>query len=324
MAADDTRTSRLVSIRAPRRPEQVLHGVGRLPCEASPASYLAEHIEPEYRSRIPHLEVHDDGAEYSVTEGNRPIDDQAADAVPCRSSSRSSGRAQPQPGVEPGGRDVRNTTGRTIEERLADQARDGVDVELIFPNKGLLCWATPDPVFADAMCRAWNRWAYEFHGGATVGPAAATRPLASIATGDIELRHGRGRVGRRARLRRPVPRQRARSTDPSEWGNLEYNDPASSAFWSLVEETGPADHVPRVDRSRPRAVGGNGGAIINYVCHSMETTIEPLVQLITVGRVRAPPRPAGRPRRDPASASCRGCSRPWTTPTGPTTSGCAR
>ena len=33
----------------------------------------------------------------------------------------------------------------------------------------------------------------------------------------------------------------------------------------------------------PRAVGGNGGAIINYVCHSMETTIEPLVQLITSG-----------------------------------------
>ena len=33
----------------------------------------------------------------------------------------------------------------------------------------------------------------------------------------------------------------------------------------------------------PRAVGGNGGAIINYVCHSMETTIEPLVQIITSG-----------------------------------------
>jgi predicted TIM-barrel fold metal-dependent hydrolase len=33
----------------------------------------------------------------------------------------------------------------------------------------------------------------------------------------------------------------------------------------------------------PRAVGGRGGAIINYVCHSMETTIEPLVQLITSG-----------------------------------------
>ena len=33
----------------------------------------------------------------------------------------------------------------------------------------------------------------------------------------------------------------------------------------------------------PRAVGGNGGAIINYVCHSMETTIEPIVQMIASG-----------------------------------------
>ena len=40
----------------------------------------------------------------------------------------------------------------------------------------------------------------------------------------------------------------------------------------------------------PRAVGGNGGAIINYVCHSMETTIEPLVQLITSGVFERHPR----------------------------------
>jgi predicted TIM-barrel fold metal-dependent hydrolase len=33
----------------------------------------------------------------------------------------------------------------------------------------------------------------------------------------------------------------------------------------------------------PRSSGGKGGAIINYVCHSMETTIEPLVHLITSG-----------------------------------------
>ena len=40
----------------------------------------------------------------------------------------------------------------------------------------------------------------------------------------------------------------------------------------------------------PRAVGGNGGAIVNYVCHSMETTIEPLVQLIASGVLERHPR----------------------------------
>ena len=44
-------------------------------------------------------------------------------------------------GMEP--EDVlRNKSGLTIEERIADQRRDGIDIELIFPNKGLLCWAT--------------------------------------------------------------------------------------------------------------------------------------------------------------------------------------
>ena len=37
----------------------------------------------------------------------------------------------------------------------------GVDAELIFPNKGLLCFTTPDPVFQQAMFRVWNRWARE-------------------------------------------------------------------------------------------------------------------------------------------------------------------
>jgi len=34
----------------------------------------------------------------------------------------------------------------------------------MFPNRGLIGWATPDPVFAMAMCRQWNRWAHGFCG----------------------------------------------------------------------------------------------------------------------------------------------------------------
>jgi predicted TIM-barrel fold metal-dependent hydrolase len=30
-------------------------------------------------------------------------------------------------------------------------------------------------------------------------------------------------------------------------------------------------------------VGGNGGAVINYVCHAMQTTLEPIVTLISSG-----------------------------------------
>jgi hypothetical protein len=177
---------------------------------------------------------------------------------------------------------LRNKSGLTIEERLADQLADGIDVELIFPNKGLLCWATPDPVFADAMCRAWNRWAYDWFGGADGWNGGRTRPLASIATGDVGLATASATWAAEHDFaglclgNSPV-------YGPKQWGHLEYNDPAFESFWSSTAEAAmPLTFHVSTGRD-PRAVGGNGGAIINYVCHSMETTIEPLVQLITSG-----------------------------------------
>ena len=255
-------------------------------CHAQePGPYLAQHIEPQYLDRIPRVERHDDGSEWVITEGNRPQlvkRGAAAPTVQARESferpehdRHSSARMEPE--------DVlRNTSGTTIEQRLADQAADGVDVELIFPNKGLLCWATPDPVFAAAMCRAWNRWAYDWFGGAGGWNDGRTRPLASLATGDIDLAMAdatwaaeHGFVGL-CLGNSPV-------YGPKAWGQLEYNDPRFEPFWALTEELGlPLTFHVSTGRD-PRAVGGNGGAVINYVCHSMETTIEPLVQLITSG-----------------------------------------
>ncbi len=248
-------------------------------CHANePAAYLADYIEPEYRERIPRLEVRPDGSRWSVSEGNRPMLVRPSDesVAQAKGDNRHWGSKMEPEDV------LRNATGRTVEERLADQTADGIDVELIFPNKGLLCWATPDPVFADAMCRAWNRWAYDFHGGAGGWYGGRSRPLASIATGDLDcaLRTvqwaaERGFVG--------VCLGNSPVYGPKQWGHLEYNDPSFEPLWSLIDETGlPLTFHVSTGRD-PRAVGGNGGAIINYVCHSMETTIEPMVQLITSG-----------------------------------------
>jgi hypothetical protein len=56
-----------------------------------------------------------------------------------------------------------------------------VDAEIIFPNKGLAMWATPDPVFANAQRRVRNEWAWE-----QFGPHPESMlPVASIATGDL-------------------------------------------------------------------------------------------------------------------------------------------
>ncbi len=106
-----------------------------------PARYLADYIETEYQRRIPRLEVRDDGSEWAVNEGARPQLIKPSRDVMARAKGddRFFGtRMEPE--------DIlRSGAGRTIEDRLADQRADGVDIELIFPNKGLMCWATPDP-----------------------------------------------------------------------------------------------------------------------------------------------------------------------------------
>lgn len=255
-------------------------------CHAQePATYLADYIDAAFRERIPRLERRTDGSEWMITEGNRPqLVKRGADTEtvqPRQAFERPEHDRHIQARMEPED-DLRNKSGLTIEQRLADQARDGIDIELIFPNKGLLCWATPDPVFADAMCRAWNRWAHDWFDGARGWNDGRTRPLASIATGDIDLATTEARWAAEHGFvglclgNSPV-------YGPKQWGHLEYNDPAFESFWSLCEELRlPVTFHVSTGRD-PRAVGGNGGAIINYVCHSMETTIEPLVQLITSG-----------------------------------------
>ena len=77
---------------------------------------------------------------------------------------------------------------------------------------------------------------------------------------------------------------------PTELGQAAVQRPVVRADVVALEETGLVITFHVSTGRDPRAVGGNGGAIINYVCHSMETTIEPLVQLITSGVFERHPR----------------------------------
>ncbi len=253
-------------------------------CHAvEPGTYL-DGIEPEFRARTPHTETRDDGSQWLITEGNRPqrVKGPTNRAAPAGADS---GDLKPAAAATSPLDDedvLRNSSGRTIAERLADNAADGVDAELMFPNRGLLCWATPDPVLAMAMCRQWNRWAHGFCGEHMQGEAPRILPTALIATGDQdgamkEIRWAADHGFRAVCLGNSV------IYGPKEYGKLEYNNPSFEPMWSLLEETGLVVTFHVSTGRDPRAVGGNGGAIINYACHSMETTIEPLVQMIASG-----------------------------------------
>ena len=253
-----------------------------------PATYLSE-IEPEYRDRIPRLETRADGSQWLMTEGNRPQRVRAAGNPGGAGSLTSGGGAGAATSPLDEEDALRNASGRTIEGRLADHRADGVDAELMFPNRGLLSWATPDPVFAMAMCRQWNRWAHGFCGPHMQGACPRMLPAALIAPGDL--------AGAMAEIAwaaesgfRAVCLSNSVIYGPKEFGKLEYNDPAFEPMWSLLEETGLVVTFHVSTGRDPRAVGGAGGAIINYACHSMETTIEPLVQMIAAGVFERHPR----------------------------------
>ncbi|HZZ88173.1 MAG TPA: hypothetical protein VFE13_07535, partial [Caulobacteraceae bacterium] len=244
-----------------------------------PADYLKD-IEPEYRERTPHLETRPDGSQWLITEGNRPQRVKGANA-PGGSQNNAGGSAATFGALDEEDA-LRNASGRTIEQRLADNAADGVEAELMFPNRGLICWATPDPVFAQAMCRQWNRWTHNFCGPHMQGDNPRMLPAALIAPGDAE-----GSMKEIAWAAqngfRAVCLSNSVKYGPKQFGELEYNNPSFEAMWRLLEETGLVVTFHVSTGRDPRAVGGAGGAIINYACHSMETTIEPLVQMIASG-----------------------------------------
>ena len=95
-------------------------------CHANePANLWAERIDKKYRDRLPRIEIDENGVKWSISEGwarSRLLD------------SALQGEDQ-----------MRNSRGADPLERLRDHARDGIDAEIIFPNKGLTMWASAEP-----------------------------------------------------------------------------------------------------------------------------------------------------------------------------------
>ena len=223
-----------------------------------PANLWVERIDAKYRDRLPRIVVDDQGVKWRVSEGHRP------DRL----------REHELQGED----EVRSRVGRDPVERRRDNAQDGIDAEVIFPNKGLSMWATADPDFAMAQCRVWNDWAWEVFGDYN----DTMSPVAAIATGDPD--------GCMAEITRVATLGFRALTLPCKpiWGahdvaHANYNLPMFDPMWTLIQETGlPVTFHVSTGRD-PRASRGNGGAVINYVSHSLSPTIEPVANLCASG-----------------------------------------
>ena len=233
-------------------------------CHANePAGWLAERIDEEFRDRVPRIETDADGVQWVITEGYRP--QRVASARKTEDRMQAEDRR-------------RSASGRDPEDRIADHRLDGVDVEVIFPNKGLTNWATPDPVFAAAMCRAWNRYALDTYGDhfdvmlpmACLSPGAKDETLAEI---EWAAEHGfRGTT---------LPCKPYWGAHDADKPN--YNLPELDWLWAAHVDHDLATTFHVSTGRDPRAARGDGGAVINYVTHSLSPTMEPVANLCASG-----------------------------------------
>lgn len=229
-------------------------------CHANePKDWVKSRIAPEYRDRLPRLKIVD-GQAYIITEGNRPwkIKEDTTDWGP---------------------EDIeRNKTGRTVEERLADQDRDGVDMEIVFGNKGLLAFGTKDPGFSMAMCQAWNDWAHEAFGD----HQDRILPMAQIPTADVEA--AVAEVERVANLGfRGVSIPAKPEYGPTGMDQRNYNQPEFEPLWSALEDADLPMTIHVSTGRDPRAASGPGGAVINYAVHCCAASQEPVANLVASG-----------------------------------------
>ena len=223
-----------------------------------PSDLWATRMAPEYRDRLPGVSTNARGDQFQKTEGFR---------------------ATKMQNVTMEGHELlRNRSGRTPEARIADLALDGVDAEVLFPNKGLTIWATADATFSQAMCRVYNEWAWETFGAFNDQLA----PMACVATADLE--GAIAEIQRCAALGfRGICLPCKPVFGPPNYEDLNYNLREFEPLWDCIEEVElPITFHVSTGRD-PRTARSQGGAIINYTVHSLAPTMEPLVNICASG-----------------------------------------
>ncbi len=256
-----------------------------------PNTFLYDRIDPAYHHRLPTIAVtkamdaHGKGAK---------SDDGTGEGAKGEGAKNEGGGAteeqffQKAEGFRPaklnwtkpfeGHEKLRNQSGRTPEARLADLALDGCDAEVLFPNKGLTVWATPDADFSHAMCRAYNEWAWEEFEAfndrlapmACIAPAALDKAIA-----EIQRCAALGFKGLSLPAK-PV-------FGPPDVDDLNYNLRELEPLWDCIDEVElPVTFHVSTGRD-PRTSRSQGGAVINYAVHSLAPTMEPLVNICASG-----------------------------------------
>ena len=215
---------------------------------------------------------------------------------------------------------LRQQAGADPEQRLRDMDRDGIDAEVIFPNKGLVDVGHARRRLRHGPVPRLQRVGV---GDLRAATTTACRRRPRIATGDLE-----GSIAEVQRVAKLGFRALTLPCKPV-WGahdvdHPNYNLPDVRPAVGGDPGRGPADHLPRLDRARSAR-----RARQRRRRHQLRLALAVADhragrQPLRLRRARALPAACASPPSRPASAGWRGCSTPWTRPTASTTSGCGR
>lgn len=238
-----------------------------------PPDVFSARVEERFRERIPTIKVDEKGRKWLIMEGARPSWIREAprnEQVSLNEFKRRWETDGTRPQLDRTRGAMFQQHGGTGPERYQDMDYDGVDAEIVYPNKGLAAFYSPDPALNVALCRAWNDWAYEtFHGSQRSFPAALIAP-ADIQAAIKEVERAAARGFHAVMLPPLIP-------------GKGYNLPEFNPLWAALNETGLPVCFHAGTGKDPRGATGDGGAIINYVVHAMNTVVQPLVEVCASG-----------------------------------------
>jgi predicted TIM-barrel fold metal-dependent hydrolase len=235
-----------------------------------PVTLFRDRLDKKWHSLLPRVEKRENGERYIVMAGAR---DERLIEFPFTGDDLLRSKA--------GGDSMAiSGEGSAVNlQRITDQDMDGVDAEVIFPNgPALLMWASGNNELVEAQCRVWNDWAWE-----VCGPYIhRCSPAAALATADIQgaIREVE-RVARKGFRILTLPCKPI--FGPHDVSHINYNLPVFDPLWAAIQDHDLSITYHVSTGRDPRAARGNGGAIINYVVHSLSPTIEPIVSMCSSG-----------------------------------------
>jgi hypothetical protein len=126
-----------------------------------PLDLFERYIDPSFRERAYRVEKDPANAKLRLVVDNKPL--QMLDAEELLSAVVGYGQKE-------SGRDLSNfdrglplsSEWQDMDKRIEFLEREGLAAQVIYPTVGLL-WedAVSDPLLADALCRAYNTWAWK-------------------------------------------------------------------------------------------------------------------------------------------------------------------